>query len=306
MTSRTDLASTQRAQALARFAPARRLARVGPWELVERLGEGAWSVVYLARPADSAGDRAAGYALKTVRESRQDDPAAVDMLRREALVGRSVSHPNLVAVLSSHTSAPPHFVVMPRLVGCSAAALLAEKRRLGVPEALGIVRQTAEALAAMHAEGWIHLDVKPGNIFFSPRGHATLLDLGFSRRCDEFSGVAERPVLGTIRYMAPELLTSGQPADARSDIYSLGAVLYELLSGRPPLVADDLVTLARLHRQEQATPLRRLAADVPRGVAELTMQMLSKSPDRRPESAGALCERLVALEIAHFAEREAV
>ena len=131
-------------------------------------------------------------------------------------------------------------MVMPWLEGASLGARLAEGQQFGVPEALWIVRQTAEALDALHTAGWMHGDVTPGNIHVSPTGHVTLLDLNFARRRDEFGSAVDRPIMGTCGYMAPEYLTSALRPDIRSDIYSLGAVLFEILAGRRPYAGETL------------------------------------------------------------------
>ena len=198
---------------------------------------------------------------------------------------------------------PPRLVVMPWLEGASLAARLADWQQFGVPEALWIARQTAEALDALHAAGWMHGDVTPGNIQVSPTGHVTLLDLNFARRRDEFGSAVDRPIMGTCNYLAPEYLTSALRPDIRSDIYSLGAVLFEVLSGRRPFAAETLVQLSLEHRQAAAPDLARLAPHVPREVVQLVRRMMAKEPLRRPQTPRELIERLVALEIGSFSQR---
>ena len=128
------------------------------------------------------------------------------------------------------------------------------------PRALWIIRQTAEALSALDRAGWMHGDVKPGNLMISPSGHVTLLDLNFARRHGESGAAVDRCILGTFYYIAPELLTSAIRADIRSDIYSLGVVFYEMLAGRRPFEAEDMADLAALHLH----PLRRTSRSWPR------------------------------------------
>ena len=157
-----------------------------------------------------------------LRPCWQDDPEAIRLLQREAMVGQSVSHPHLVPVLTASVSEPPRLLVMPWLEGASLQARLAAGEQFDVPKALWIARQTAEALDALHAAGWMHGDVTPGNIHVSPTGHVTLIDLSFARRRDEIGSAADRPIMGTCSYIAPEYFTSALRADIRSDIYSLG------------------------------------------------------------------------------------
>lgn len=286
-----------------RRIPHEALGRIGPWSLARLAGEGSLCRVYQARPAEGPADRPASYALKALKETWEQRPAAVEVMRREAIVGRKVTHRNLISVLSAHVGAAPYFVVMPWLEGETLADMLARMQPLSTPVALWIARQAAEALDALHAAGWMHADVKPANIFIAAEGHVTLLDLGFARRPEEGGSAVDRCVCGTFHYIAPEMVTSALRPDIRSDIYSLGVTLYEMLSGRLPFVGDDLATLAELHRQGDAPSLRSLVPQLSRHVANLVHLMLAKEPLRRPQTPRELIELLVALEIETFAER---
>jgi serine/threonine-protein kinase len=265
--------------------------------------EGSLARIYRARPAETSGDRPALYALKMLGPQWQTDPRAVGLLQREALVGRAVSHPHLVSILQASLGRPPQFVVMPWLDGATLRAQLDAGRGVDLPVALWIARQVAEALEALHAAGWMHGDVKPGNIFISPEGHVTLLDLGFARRADETGSAVDRLLTGTCNYIAPELITSVLRADIRSDIYSLGVVLFELVAGRLPFTGDSLAELAGQHKQSRPPNLRHLAPHLPKSVVQLVHQMLAKEPLRRPQRPRELIDRLVMLEITTFSER---
>ncbi len=257
--------------------------------------------VFRARSSGSP-DGPATYALKMLQPHWQDEPEALAMLRREAQVGRTISHANLVPVLQFHLEEPPRYLVMPWLEGTTLAGFLESRVRPAVSLALGIVRQVSEALGALHAGGWRHGDVKPQNILVSPEGHVTLLDLGFARCGWQHDAVADRCVRGTWQYLAPEATSPTLRADIRADIYSLGLVLYELLSGRLPYAAEDPVELARLHREAAPPKLADLVPDVPEEVAELVHGMIAKSPLRRPHTPRELTDALVRLEIVTFAE----
>jgi serine/threonine protein kinase len=282
----------------------RRIAtRVGQWDLVELAAQGALADLYSARPAGSGARRAAQYAVKILRREWEEDSRAVAMFRCEALVGRTVCHPHLVSILSAAVATPPYYVVMPWLGGTTLSAVLADGRGVPWPKALWITRQVAEALDALQGAGWMHGDVKPGNVFLSPGGHATLLDLGFARRSEGEEPAAERCVAGTWHYMAPETFSSRPRADARSDLYSLGVVLFEMLSGRPPFVGASAAELARQHRDARIAGLAHVTAPLPDDARRLVRQMLAKEPLRRPQTPREVVDRLVAVEIATLAAR---
>jgi serine/threonine protein kinase len=305
MTQTPELKSTSSARAARSLAEAPPPSRIGTWELVRPLGQGLLARVYQARPIDSAANVPAGYAIKVLREGWVDDPRGLEIVCREARVGRRVSHRHLVPILAASLHQRPYFLVMPYLQGQNLAELLATKERPALPAALWIARQVAEGLDALHGAGWMHADVKPSNIFVAPTAHVTLIDLGFARRGDEIGSVASRPVVGSLDYIAPEALSSTLRADIRSDIYSLGVTLFEMLSGRLPFDADDVATLAAAHRQSLPCDLRVLEPQIPTRVARLIRQMLAKEPLRRPQTPRELVDRLTALEIDTFAQRAA-
>ena len=275
--------------------------RARQWELVEFAAQGSLAKIYRARPVGTPADRRATYAVKMLRPCWQDDPEAIRLLRREAMVGRSVSHPHLAPVLTALVAEPPRLLVMPWLEGASLCDRLAAGHQFDVPRTLWIARQAAEALDALHSAGWMHGDVTPGNIHISPTGHVTLIDLSFARRGDEIGSAADRPIMGTCSYIAPEYFTSALRADIRSDLYSLGVVMFEMLSGRLPYLGKDLAALATQHRQSSPADLTRLAPHVPREVIRLVQQMTAREPLRRPQSPRELIDRLVSLEIGMFA-----
>jgi serine/threonine-protein kinase len=224
-------------------------------------------------------------------------------MQREALVGRDISNRHLAPVVATSLIRAPQYIVFPWLEGASLDARIRAGQQFDAPRVLWIARQAAEALDALHAAGWMHGDVSPGNIHVSPSGHVTLIDLSFARRRDEIGSAVDRPIMGTCAYLAPEYLTSALRSDMRSDIYSLGAVMFEMFSGRPPYRADSLAELADQQRHAAPPDLVRLAPHVPREVARLVRRMLAHDPLRRPQSPRELVEQLVALEVATFTQR---
>ncbi len=278
--------------------------RLGAWELGRLIGAGRLARVFEAWPAGKRTASAAAYAVKVLRDEWQDEPRAVALFRREARLGGRLSHPHVVPVLAHQLDAPPYFLAMPRLAGRTLAACLQAGGPPDLPVALWFARQVAEGLQALQATcRMMHGDVKPGNIFVGQDGHVWLIDLGLARSMDEPRALADRLVVGTMRYMAPEMVTSTLAPDIRSDIYSLGVTLYEMLTGRPSFPGDDPHQLAMLHRDIAPERLSSHAPDLPPAVVDLVHEMLAKEPLRRPQTPGELVGRLTRLEIQWFADR---
>jgi serine/threonine-protein kinase len=260
-------------------------------------GSGGLTEVYFARPAAGPPQRPVDYAIKVVRAERQGDPLAVRLLQREAQVGRSVSQTHLVPILDAQLQVPPCYLVMPRLAGAALDRVLSHVGPLSERQALWITRQVTEALAALHDAGWCHGDVKPANIVASREGHATLIDLGFALRHEESHFSRDRPAVGTLQYMAPEVVTSALRGGPPSDIYSLGITLFELLTGQPPFPEASPARLVEAHRREPLPDARHYQPALSHEVVRLLRQMTAKQPLRRPQSARELIERLIPLEI---------
>lgn len=219
------------------------------------------------------------------------------LVRREALIGRRTASANVVAVLSASVAEAPHYLVMPWLSGETLRNRLTGWPCTPVHWALWIARQAATGLADLAANGWIHGDVKPENLLISPDGHATLLDLGFARRPGETLPAIDGWILGTAAYQAPEAFVERLRIDFRSDIYSLGVVLYEMLAGRPPFLGCSQDELARQHKQAAPPRLAEIAPHAAPEVAALVHRMLAKDPLRRPQSPAELVDDLTALEV---------
>jgi serine/threonine-protein kinase len=264
--------------------------------VLDRVGSGRWTRVFRARPVEGPTGAPADYAIKLLAERHESEERLVSLMRKEATVGRQVSHRHLISVLSAHVHARPYYVVMPLLSGATLAARLAAGWRPTLNTALWVARQTAEALEALHSAGWRHGDVKPSNIFVSPEGHVTLIDLGFVQPIFSAQSLDE-PLMGTPDYLAPELLSTRPSADGRSDLFSLGVVLFEMLAGCLPWQArtpEELID----ERQLLAAPnVREFAPQTPTEIAFLLRMLLSKEPVRRPHSARDLVRQLVRYEL---------
>ena len=239
--------------------------RLGPWQLVQLLGEGNFTRVYLARPADGPQNQPAAYVVKVLRKEWWRDPQAIEMQRREAWVGSKVSHPNLLPVLSASVQEPPFYVVTPKLDGATLAQLIPDRGRLAVPLALWIARQVADGLTALFdATGMIHTDVKPANILVSPTGHATLIDFGFVQTPAEASQWATRPLAGTLAYIAPEMVTSALAAGPQATSTASASRSTKCSPAAARGNTDDPAELATLHREAKPADIRQQRPEVPR------------------------------------------
>lgn len=285
----------------ARAARRQLIRTVGPWHLVRQLGQGTWTEVYQARPTTSTREETADYVVKVLKSSCQDDPLAIQLLQREVFVARQVRHPHLSSILSAHTDSAPRFVVMPYIDGVSVADALKKVGRFIIPQALWFVRQTGEALQALHQRGWLHGDVKPANIIVSANGHATLSDLGLARPL-EASKSSEQPFTGSMAYACPETFNPNVPCGAGSDVYSLGVTLHELLTASRPFNDQDPTDLAAAHLTRRPPDPRLVVPQLPPRVSRLLRQMLAKDPLRRP-TVPELIDWLVDLEVETFSER---
>jgi serine/threonine protein kinase len=274
---------------------------LGDWRLCHCLGSGRFTTVWQARPLPAAETTPPDYVIKVLRPSFRSDPSVVQMLFREAALARHIQHPHLVTVLEAHLDAETPFLVMPYLEGVDLQATLDHHDRLPLNHGLWMARQTAEALTALHGAGWLHGDVKPSNVHGCTSGHVTLLDLGLARALEEPGGIADRPLTGTYHYIAPELFVSTSLADQRSDLYSLGVMLFQLISGHRPIDGEDESQIAAAHLEQTPADIREFCDDVPEGVAELLRSLLAKDPMRRPGSAQELVKRLMRLEIVALA-----
>jgi eukaryotic-like serine/threonine-protein kinase len=259
----------------------------GRYRLEGRLGVGGMSTVHLA--FDQRLERAV--AVKLLAEHLADDPAFVSRFRREALAAARLVHPNIVQVFDFgfDESQHQHFIVMEHVPGYSCAELLRDRGHLDVEQAVDIVCQACRGLEYAHRNGVVHRDVKPGNLLVSDADVVKLADFGIARATDQSSITQVGSVLGTAAYLAPEQ-ARGEEAGPRADIYSLGVVAYQLLSGRLPYEANSLSELALKQQRELPTPLYELNPDVPVALAESVSLALALDQEERPSNALAYAD----------------
>lgn len=274
--------------------------QVGRWRLGKLRSEHDGVAVFEAWADEMHGPRAP-YVVKLAR--RAAPPAAREALAREAAAAREVHNSHIVSILAAQLHDAPHYVVMPRLQGRTLQTLLDSGEPPPVATALWFARQTAQGLAALHGKGWLHGDVKPANLLVSPGGHLTLIDLGCARRLDDRGDDAAPYLAGTLEYLAPEAFCSRLRVDARSDLFSLGVVLFQMLTGRLPFASATPAAAIESRLSAAVPDVRESNVGVPLEVERLTKQLLAREPLRRPTSAAETAETLADLEIAFLTER---
>jgi serine/threonine-protein kinase len=252
----------------------------GRYELRDVLGRGGMGVVYRAT------DRVLGrpVAVKVLPVDRAEDPSLVLRFEREALAAAALNHANVVAVFDSGRDHETRFIVMEYVDGANLAQRLRDRGPLTAGETAAIAAQIAGAMAAAHRAGLIHRDIKPANVMVDRTGRVKVLDFGIARALASTSLTQTATVLGSAPYLAPEV-ARGEPADERSDTYSLGCVLYEMLAGRPPFTGELPAAIVHQHTTAPPRPIRELTPDVPPALAGLIMRMLAKSPGDRPDDS---------------------
>ena len=251
------------------------------------LGRGGMAEVFLA--TDRVLDRPV--AVKVLGSWLADDRRFVERFRREALSAARISHPNLVAVFDAGSEEDVHFIVMELVPGETLADVLRREGRLASPLATQIASSVGDALATAHDAGIVHRDVKPANVMRTPDGRTKLMDLGIARGIEGESITRASSILGTAGYVSPEQ-ARGEPVDHRSDIYSLGCVLYEMLTGRQPFQGDNPVAVAYQHVHEAPVPPSSLEPSVPPALESVVLRAMEKDPQARFASAAEMVSAL--------------
>jgi TonB family protein len=260
------------------------------YRIITRIGSGGFADVYLGEQLLLS--RKVAVKILHAHYARQSD--LLKRFEREARSAASLSHPNIIDIYDVGESEGIHYIVMKYIEGETLNQRMHREGILPVPVSIHIIRQLAEALDYAHTNNVIHRDIKPANVMLDPYGRPMLMDFGVARVQVEGNLTKTGTVLGTPHYLPPEQ-PLGKPVDARSDIYSLGIMFYEMLSGQLPFHDENAVAVLFKHINEPPQPLNTLVADLNSDLVALVHRMIEKDPPKRPQSAGEVAEVLHAL-----------
>ncbi|MGD2050284.1 MAG: protein kinase, partial [Chloroflexota bacterium] len=263
---------------------------LGRYQIISRVGRGGMARVYKAYQASL--DRLV--ALKVLHSHLAEDPDFVGRFEREAAAVARLRHPNIVQVFDYDKQDDLYFIVMEFVEGPTLKAEISERAKrqddpgphlFDLDEVVRLFSALADAIDYAHSSGMIHRDLKPGNIMFTTEGRVMLTDFGLAKLVYASKQSATGALSGTPAYMAPEQVEGGR-VDERSDIYSLGVMLFELFAGRTPFIADTPYKIMTMHVTEEVPSLSQFNSDLPADLETVIFKALSKDPDRRFQSAG--------------------
>ena len=244
------------------------------YEVIDRVGSGGMSDVYRAK------DHILGreVAIKILKQEFSVDATFVAKFRTEAQSAAGLEHPNIVNIYDVGSENGMYFIVMEYVEGITLKTYIEKKGQLNFKEAISIAIQVGRGIEAAHQKGIIHRDIKPQNIIISTEGKVKVTDFGIARAAS--SNTIHADVMGSVHYSSPEQARNGF-VDGKSDIYSLGIVMYEMVTGRVPFDGDNTVAIAIQHLQEEMVAPSAYAPDLPISLERIIMKATMKSPDRR-------------------------
>jgi eukaryotic-like serine/threonine-protein kinase len=257
------------------------------YEISRLLGAGGMGHVYLARDRSLSRE----VALKVLDDRHAENPDFVERFRREAKAAASLSHPHIVSVYDAGEDDETPYIAMEYVPGGTLKNKLQERGALPPRVAIGITLEVANALAAAHEKGIIHRDIKPENVLVTDQGHAKVGDFGIARAAAATAITETDLILGSVRYLSPEQ-AKGEKVGPPSDLYSLGVVLYEMLTGRVPFDEENPIATAMKHVTEEPASPQELDPTIPKALEATTLKLLKKDPEQRYQSAKELAEDL--------------
>jgi serine/threonine-protein kinase len=253
------------------------------YEIEGVLGQGGMAKVF--RGQDRVLDRTV--AVKVLSPQFAGDDQFVARFRREAQAAAGLNHGNIVSVFDTGSQGDIHYIVMEYVQGKTLRDIIRNEGPLMPERAAEIAHAVARALAVAHQAGLVHRDIKPGNIMLTPTGEVKVMDFGIARSATGDTLTQTAAVLGTASYLSPEQ-AQGEQVDARSDIYSLGCVLYEMLTGNPPFTGDSPVAIAYKHVRDDPVPPSRVNGDIPGDLEAVVMKSMAKNPANRYQTAAEM------------------
>jgi len=271
----------------------------GRYQVKKFLGEGGKKKVYLVH--DTLLDRDVAFAL--IKTEKLDDAARTRVTREARAMGRLGDHPNIVAIYDMGDYEGQPYIVLPVMPGGDIEGLIekASEHHLPIEQAVGIAKAVCRGLEFAHSKGIIHRDIKPGNVWLSADGTAKIGDFGLVLAVDLSRLTQSGMMVGTVTYMPPEQAMGGK-VTTKADLYSLGAMLYEMVTGRPPFVGDDSIAIIGQHINTPPVSPTWHRADLPPALETLILQLLEKDPEKRPESAAVVLQALEAIEAGKIKE----
>ncbi len=262
----------------------------GRYEVIEELGRGGMGRVYRVQDAKLNEE----VALKLIKSEFAAERRVAERFRNELKLARKIRHENVCGMYDFHEEGKTLYITMEYVRGEDLKSLIRRTGGLPVVKTLSVAGQVAKGLAEAHKMGIVHRDLKPGNIMIDRNGDAKVMDFGIARTLREEGFTGEGAVIGTPEYMSPEQV-EGKPADARSDIYSLGAIVFEMIVGRPPFEGETAFSIANKHRTEPPPVPKKLAPHVPEGLNRLILKCLEKDKAKRYQAMDELIAELDAI-----------
>jgi len=259
------------------------------YRIIELLGEGGMAFVFKAK--DEQLERFV--AIKTLKPSYLENENFVTRFKREAQTAANLNHPNIVQIFDWGVEENAPYFVMEFIEGTTLSTVISKNKKINITDVLHIGAQVSSALQAAHESNLVHRDIKPGNIMITPNGKIKVTDFGIVSIQNENSDMTKSgTILGTANYISPEQ-AQGTSVSSKSDLYSLGIVMYEMLSGRTPFIGETPISIATQHLTEKPRPLIELVENIPGGIDKIILKLLNKKPESRFKSAADLRAALI-------------
>ena len=259
------------------------------YRIIELLGEGGMAFVFKAK--DEQLERFV--AIKTLKPSYLENENFVTRFKREAQTAANLNHPNIVQIFDWGVEENEPYFVMEFIEGTTLSTVISKNKKINITDVLHIGAQVSSALQAAHESNLVHRDIKPGNIMITPNGKIKVTDFGIVSIQNEDSDMTKSgTILGTANYISPEQ-AQGTSVSSKSDLYSLGIVMYEMLSGRTPFIGETPISIATQHLTEKPRPLIELVENIPSGIDKIILKLLNKKPESRFKSAEDLRAALI-------------